>query len=493
MPKKDIEIIGAGLSGLSSAALLAKKGFRVTVIEKQGSPGGAAGVYTEGGFTFDMGPTWYLMPEVFEDYFAHFNRNVSDFYELVDLDPSYKIFFGKGDSLKITRDLEQNCAIFERIEPGSGERLAKYLEDAEYKYTTAMKEFLYREYNSVFDFFNRKILFEGLRLDIFKKLDSYARNFFSSEKLRKILEYNIVFIGCTPFKSPALYSLMSHVDLTQGVRYPLGGINMLVKALYENALREGVQFIFNTHVREICVSNRKVTHLKTDDGELGAHIVLSTADYHHTEMDLLDKPHQSYSKKYWGNRVLAPAVFIVYLGLNSKVPNLQHHNLYLSPQWEEHFRSIFDMPSWPDNPSYYIGCPSKSDDSVAPEGCENLFVLVPVAPGLEDSDERREEMFHKVMSHLENIVGTDIKNSIVVKKIIAHREFAGNNMFMGTALGLAHTLFQTACFRPSHKSRKVKNLYYSGHYTHPGIGMPMVIISSQIIADKIERENNGSR
>ena len=488
MNNDTIIIIGAGLSGLSAACLLARRGFRVTVLEKEDIPGGVARNFSEKGFTFDRGPSWYLMPEVFDRFFSIFGKSTSDYLELVDLDPSYRIYFHDRDSAVITRDLERNCALFESIEPGSGQMLRRYLEEARYKYDTAMEEFLYREYSSIFDFFNKKMLIEGTRLHIFNKLDRYARRFFANDRLRKILEYNIVFLGCTPFKSPALYSLMSHVDITQGVRYPMGGIYSLVDALYRLALEQGVQFMFNSTVTGINVKNGCAESVTADGERIPAHRVLCTTDYHHGDTELLEARYRGYSDRYWNSRTLAPSALLMHLGLDRKVPGLEHHTLYLSESWDEHFASIFDRPGWPSDPSYYIGCPSKTDPGVAPDGCENVFVLVPVAPGLDDSDEKRGALADSILDHMGGLLGTDIKGSVMFRRIVSHRQFAAGNLFRGTALGLAHTLFQTARFRPSHRSRKVRNLYYSGHYTHPGIGMPMVMISSQVVSEIICRE-----
>lgn len=485
---KSIVIIGAGLCGLASAALLARKGFKVTVVEQRNDPGGVAGSFADQGFTFDTGPTWYLMQEVFEDFFAHFGTSASQYYRLVDLDPSFKIFFGNGEQAVINRDIEHNKRIFEQLEPGGAHNLERYLAAAKYKYETALAEFLYREYTSIFQFFNRKMLLEGTKLHIFQKLDNYAKRFFKSSQARKILEYNIVFLGCTPYKSPALYSLMSHVDITRGVSYPMGGIHAIADGLHTLAKEQGAAFLFNHEVRSIIVDSGKTTGVETSQGFIPADIVLSTADYHHTETELLAPQWRRYSTRYWETRTLAPAVLLIFLGLNKRLHSLEHHNLYLSDKWQEHFITIFDRPAWPSNPSYYVGCPSRTDPSTAPPGCENLFILVPVAPGLDDTDDVRNRFADSIIDHLEQTFGQSIRDSIVTRRIMAHREFKAQHLYRGTALGLAHTLFQTAYFRPAHRSTKVSNLYFAGHYTHPGIGMPMVLIGSRVIADKIMHE-----
>jgi phytoene desaturase len=489
MPKKRIAVIGAGLSGLSSAALLAKKGFVVTVIEKQGAPGGVARSFKDKGFTFDGGPSWYLMPEVFERFFSEFGRKPSDYYKLILLDPSYQVFFKTHDFLTIKRDKEYTRQLFEGLEEGAGKKLEAYLQDAQYKYETAMAEFLYREYRSLFDFFNKKTMAGGVKLNLFQSLNKHIRRSFTNEKIQKILGYNVVFIGCSPFKSPALYSLMSHVDITLGVFYPLGGISRFVEAIYQVAVDHGVEFIFGEEAQAITVAKGRATAVTMEKETIEADGVLAAVDYHHAEQDLIPPPYRRYSSSYWHKRVLAPSAFIIYLGLNKKIPGLEHHNLFLSEHWERHFTAIFDRPAWPQDPSYYVGCPSKTDPTVAPEGGENIFILVPVAPDLDDSDAIRQRFSDRILSHLEGLLEVKLADSIVVKHIVTQRDFKqAYNLYKGTAMGLAHTLLQSALFRPSHRSKKVSNLYFSSHYTHPGIGMPMVIISSHIVADIIGRD-----
>jgi phytoene desaturase len=488
MVKKKVVIIGAGFSGLAAAALLARQGFDVTVLEKNAHPGGVAGVLEEQGFCFDLGPSWYLMPEVFERFFAQFGKRPADFFELIRLDPYYQVFFGPGDSVEISPDLERTCALFDRLEPNGGAKLREYLRLAKHKYDLALGEFLYRDYCSIFDFFQKKILLEGPRLHIFQKLDAYARRYFTSDRARKLLEYNIVFLGCSPFKSPALYSIMSHVDMTLGVYYPRGGIYQVAKALEQIAREQGVACQYATTASRITVADRTATGVVTSSGWHEAEFVVAATDYHHAETELLESPYQSYPEQYWQRKLLAPSAFIVYLGLNRSIPHLRHHNLYLAQNWEAHFEAIFDQPAWPENPSYYVACPSKTDGSVAPPGCENLFILVPVAPGLNDSDQVREAFYEKIISHLEGLTGTSLREAIIYKKICSQRDFSqAFNMYRGTAMGLAHTLWQTALFRPAHASRKVANLYYTGHYTHPGIGLPMVLIASQIVSAAVAR------
>lgn len=489
MAGKRIVVIGAGLSGLSSAALLAKRGFAVTVVDKQDTPGGVARSFTDKGFTFDRGPSWYLMPEVFERFFAEFGKRPADYYQLISLDPSYQVFFNAHDRLTITRDRECTRQLFEGLEEGAGRKIEEYLQDARFKYETSMSDFLYREYRSVFDFFNKKTMVGGVKLNLFQSLDKHIRRSFAHEKIQKILGYNVVFIGCSPFKSPALYSLMSHVDITLGVFYPQGGMVRLVEAIYQAAKDHGAEFIFGEEAQAITVAQGRAIAVETDKEVIEADGVLAAVDYHHAEQDLIPRPYRRYSPSYWHKRLLAPSALLIYLGLNKKIPGLEHHNLFLSEHWERHFTAIFDRPAWPEDPSYYIGCPSKTDPTVAPKGGENLFILVPVAPGLDDSDAIRKQFSDRILSHLEGLLKVKLTDAMVVKHIVAQRDFRlSYNLYKGTAMGLAHTLFQSALFRPSHRSKKVSNLYFSSHYTHPGVGMPMVIISSHIVADIIERD-----
>ncbi|GAB6090978.1 phytoene desaturase family protein [Spirochaeta dissipatitropha] len=488
--KKKVCVIGGGFGGLSAASLLASKGFEVTLLEKNDGLGGRAQVWKEDGFIFDMGPSWYLMPEVFEQFFSYLGKNRSDYYELHKLDPYYRIFFSPDEIIDINGDLKRTKEIFESFESGGGARLQKYLDGAEYKYNVAMREFLYTEYRNVFQFFNRRIMLEGTRMNIFQSLDKFIGKYFQDRRAKQILEYAMVFLGASPKNAPALYSLMSHVDLNLGVYFPIGGMAALVDGFSKLAEDCGVKLLTGHEVRSLEVNNGRVTAAVTDQGKIEADIFLGNADYQHIDQKLLPEKYRSYSPGYWNKRIMAPTMFIIYLGLNRKVPELVHHNLYFSDPWDEHFDQIFKKPAWPDDPSYYVSCASHDDPLVAPEGHENIFFLVPVASGMDDNDSIRETYSEKILDHFENLIGTRIRDSIIIKRIFSHRDFSSEyNAFKGSALGIAHTLNQTAIFRPSHRSRKLSNLYFSGQYTHPGVGVPMTIISSHVIGNNIASEH----
>jgi len=487
--KEKVIVIGAGFAGLTSAALLAHEGYQVKVVEKNPEPGGRARDYQKDGYRFDMGPSWYLMPEIFDDFFKKLGKNREDYYQLTKLDPSYRVFFSPQERVDISPDRETNLELFEKYEPGGRKKLEKYLDLAEYKYNTAVNEFLYREYKNIFSFFNKKIIFKGLQLDIFSSLDSYVAKFFKNPKLQKILAYAMVFLGSSPQNAPALYSIMSHIDLNLGVWFPSKGMIAVIEGMVKLCEELGVTFEFNNPVTKIEVEGKEAHSVVTAKGAYPADIVVSTADLHHSETRLLEPRYQTYPEKYWKKKVLAPSMFIMYVGINKKLPQIAHHNLYFQEDWNKHFDTIFKKPSWPKDPCYYVSCTSKTDDKVAPQGGENLFFLIPVAPGLDDNDQVRAQVEEETFEHFENLIGEKIRDNIQVKRIFSHRDFISDyNALKGTALGLSHTLDQTAVFRPDHKSKKVKNLYYSGQYNHPGVGVPMTIISSVVLRDRLLKE-----
>jgi 1-hydroxy-2-isopentenylcarotenoid 3,4-desaturase len=485
---KKIAVIGAGLGGLSASALLAKKGFNVTLFEKNNQLGGRASVFKEKGFLFDKGPSWYLMPEVFEKFFNEFEKKPSDFFELKKLNPEYRVFFEGKNFVDVPENKKEIKKLFNDFEENGGKKLEKYLMQAEFKYNTALNEFLYRDFNSITDFINPKLALKGLKLHLFESIEKYVSRFFSSDEAKKILQYTMVFLGGSPKNTPALYSIMSHVDLTLGVWYPLKGLNELTKSIEQLCLNQGVKINLNESIEKIIVENNKAVSIKSNKGIYDFDLIIANADYHFVETQLLDKKFQSFNEKYWNSRVMAPSALLFFIGLNKKLSNLQHHNLFLANEWNTHFNELFKEKKWPSNPSYYVCCPSKTDSNVAPKGKENLFFLIPVSADLNDSNEIREKYFNQIITDFEKRINEKIMNSIEVKKIYAHKEFISEyNSFKGTALGLAHTLFQTAVFRLPRKSKKINNLYFTGNYNHPGIGVPMVLISSQILANEVSK------
>ncbi len=492
-----VVVVGAGIGGMAAAARVAKNGFRVTVVERNDQAGGRARLWKKDGFTFDMGPSWYLMPDVFDRFFAHFGRKTSDYYELKKLDPSYRVFFGPGQEHDIPSDRAGQRALFDRLEPGGGAKLERYLESAAYKYRVAVGEFLYRDYRTVFDFLNWRMMTEGLKLNVLGKLDAAVSRQFGDVRARQILEYGMVFLGTSPYHAPAMYSLMSHVDLTQGVFYPPGGLSAMAQGIRRLAEEQGVEFRLSTEVQKIVTANGRATgvQVRMPDGggeTLPCDAVLANADYAHVETELLDAADCALPRRYWRRRVVAPCLFLLYLGVTRKLERLVHHNLYLQLDWSRHFDAVFRTPGWPERPCFNVSCISKTDPAMAPPGCENVFVLVPMAAGLEDTDDVREAYADRLIRHMEEMTGEEIAPHVAVRRIYSHRDYAADyHAWGGTALGLSHTLFQTAVFRPPRRSRKVRNLFYAGQYTHPGVGVPMVLIAGELAADRLVRELGG--
>lgn len=486
--KKKIVVIGAGFGGLASAALLAKKGYEVTLLEKNATLGGRAMSFSAEGFTFDMGPSWYMMPEVFDRFFEYFGKKTADYYELKQLDPKYRIIFGKDDVVDMVNDRERNFAYFESIEPGSVAKIKQYLSRAEEAYELSMKYFVYKNYDSIFDLFDVRAAKSVRTLPIFENMNGYISRFTASERIKKILLYTLVFIGGVPRHTPALYSLMSHMDFHQGVYYPMGGIAKVVHALGALCQELGVKIVTNAVVTRIQTAGGHATGVITQNATYQADAVLSNADYAHTELELLDDSARSFDANYWKKRTIAPSAFIMYLGIKGKLPQFAHHTLFFAHDWEDHFEKMYDNPGWPDKPSMYICNPSKTDPTVAPAGHENLFILVPVAPGLEDNPKIRTSYRDKIIGMLDETMGTDIERNIVYERLLTINDHKSlYHAYEGTALGLAPTLMQTAFFRPPNKSKKVKNLFFAGQNTIPGVGVPMALISAELAVAQLEK------
>lgn len=492
MKNKKVVIVGGGTGGLATASLLGRHGYDVTLIEKNKTLGGRARSFSQKGYTFDMGPSWYLMPDVFEKFYKLFDKKPSDFFTLKQLDPQYRIFFDRQDIVDISKDLAKNLSYFESLEKGAKENIKKYLDQSEYQYKTAMSDFVYKSFNTVLDMFSLKLLKEGSKLNVFEDMGSFIRRFTKNDRIAKILLYTIVFLGGSPKNTPAIYSIMSYIDFMQGVFYPKGGMFEIVKSLITLAKENHVKILTNTAVTKIDVDkNGNATGVRVGKKVIEADIVISNADLPFTEMSLLDEGYRSYPKKYWDKKTIAPSAFLIYLGIKGRVKNIKHHNLLFASDWTKHFDEIFTNPSWPNDPSMYICAPSKTDQSVAPKDHENIFILVPVASGLVDSEKMRQKYANFVIKQVEKIVDEEIEKRIEYKRIFSQKNFADDyNAYKGTALGMTHTMFQSAAFRPSVKSKKVKNLYYVGQYTQPGIGVPMCLISAQIVLERIIKDVN---
>ncbi|MCW3071018.1 MAG: phytoene dehydrogenase [Bacteroidetes bacterium] len=491
--QKKAIVIGAGFAGLSAASKLAKEGFDVTLLEKNAEIGGRARKLEIDGFTFDMGPSWYWMPDVFEDYFKEFNTTVAEQYELIRLDPSYAVFFGKDDVIRVPANLSEFYALFEKHEPGSSVQLKKFLADAGYKYKVSMSDFVHKPSLSILEFMDFRILNAALRMDLFKSISKYIRKHFKNEKLVQLLEFPVLFLGAKPNETPALYSMMNYADIVLGTWYPMGGMAKIVDAMVNVAKQQGVKILTNEIVERINVKGNKAVSVVSSGKTYTADVIIGAADYHHIEQNLLEEPYRNYSTAYWKSRKMAPSCLMYYVGINKKIEGLEHHNLFFDAPFDLHAEEIYDRPQWPENPLFYSTCASKTDKSVAPEGMENLVLLIPVAVNIEDTEEIREKYFNIMMGRLEHLTGQQIRQHVIVKKSYAINDFKKDyNSFGGNAYGLANTLRQTAILKPSLKNKKVNNLYYAGQLTVPGPGVPPSIISGLVAAKEVIKKFRSS-
>ncbi|MFN8286588.1 MAG: phytoene desaturase family protein [Chitinophagales bacterium] len=488
MKKKNIIVIGSGFAGLTSAALMAKEGHKVTVLEKNDQAGGRARVWEKDGFMFDMGPSWYWMPEVFEKYYNLFGKTTADFYELKRLDPSYRVYYPASEQIDVPASTKELIALFEQKEAGSGAKLERFLKSAEYKYNTAMAEYVHRISDSVTEFFDIKLLVKSFQLKIFQSLRSEVRSQFTNPALVSLLEFPVLFLGSTPDKTPAMYSMMNYADLVLGTWYPMGGMHRIVEAMVKIAKDQGVEIVLNQEVTRIEVKRGEAKAVYTKDKVYKADVVVSGSDYNHTEQHLLNKDSRTYDKEYWQSRTMSPSSLLFYLGVNKELKGLLHHNLFFDADFEQHAKEIYSEPKWPSSPLFYACVPSKTDASVAPAGMENIFLLMPLAPGIEDTEALREEYFDKMMKRLEERTGENIRQHLIVKRSYCIKDFEKDyHSFKGNAYGLANTLMQTAFLKPKMISPKVKNLFYTGQLTVPGPGVPPAIISGQMVANEVSR------
>lgn len=490
MKQKHAVVIGAGFAGISVATHLAQSGFSVTLLEKNDSPGGRARKFESQGFTFDMGPSWYWMPDVFEDYFARFGKKTSDYYELIRLDPSYSVIYGQDDILDIPADLNEFKAKLEEIEPGSAAQLDLFLAQAKYKYQVGIHDLVKRPSRSLKEFASLSLLKDVMRMDVFQSMSTHVRKFFKSEKIIRLMEFPVLFLGQTAEKIPALYSLMNYADIALGTWYPKGGMHEIIKGMVTLAEEKGVKFRYDSEVEEIEIENGVARRIRLVSGEkISADVVIAGADYHHVDRHLINPKYSNYSEGYWDKRVMAPSSLLFYLGINKKLTNLQHHNLFFDEPLAPHADAIYTHPRWPEAPLFYTCVPSVTDHTVAPENMENLFLLIPLAPGLEDSETIREKYYGLIMDRLEKITGQEIRSHVIFKRSYAHSDFkADYHAYKGNAYGLANTLLQTALLKPTLKNKKTSNVFYTGQLTVPGPGVPPSLISGQVVASEVIKE-----
>ena len=491
---KKVTVIGAGFSGLSAATCLAHDGFDVTVVEKNSMPGGRARKFSAQGFTFDMGPSWYWMPDIFEKYFNKFGKQVSDYYALERLDPSYRIYYGKDDFLDIPGNLEKLHQVFEQLEPGSGKNLNQFLKEGKFKYEIGIHKLVYNPGIRFSELIDWDVIKGSVRMQLISSFASHLRKLFKHPRLLQLLEFPILFLGATPQDTPALYSLMNYADIVLGTWYPTGGMHQVVAGMEKLAREKGVQFLYDSPVDRINMNGKGIKSVQVKENIFASDYYVASADYQFVDQQLLPPSHRNYSKEYWNKRVMAPSALLYFIGINKKLKGLLHHTLFFDQDFGVHAKEIYETPQWPSSPQFYVSCPSKTDPSVAPKEFENLLILIPVAPGLEDTEEIREKYFHLVMSRLESILGESIKDHILYKRSYAHRDFQNDyHAFKGNAYGLANTLMQTANLKPSMINKKINNLVYTGQLTVPGPGVPPSLISGQVAAALIAKKEKTNR
>ena len=488
MADKTVIVIGSGFAGLSAASFMAKQGWKVTVLEKNATPGGRACQLKDSGFTFDMGPSFYWMPDVFERFFNQFGKTTSDYYSLRRLDPSYRIYWKDGFT-DLPADYTSLKEVFESIEHGSAAKLEKYLQGAAHKYEIGVHKMAFKPGLSIREFIDWEVMKGVLKLDVFTSIKKHIYRYFSNPRLRQIMEFPVLFLGALPEATPALYSLMNYADIKGGTWYPHGGMYAVVQGMYKLAKELGVSFRFKEEVKQITVEKGIAQKVITDKQIYAAGAVISGADYHFTETELLPFQYQSYSAGYWQKRVMAPSCLMYYVGLNKKLKNVQHHSLFFDTSLENHGKEIYKIPRWPAEPLFYTSLASVTDPVMAPAGCESIVFLVPVASGLDgDADELKEKYFQMIVRRMERHIGESILDSVIYKKMYAPGDFTKDyNSFRGNAYGLANTLRQTSVLKPSCRSRKVKNLFYTGQLTVPGPGVPPSLISGEVVSNEINQ------
>tara|TARA_B100001029_G_scaffold59024_1_gene47696 strand:- start:5579 stop:7048 length:1470 start_codon:yes stop_codon:yes gene_type:complete len=482
---KNVVVVGSGLAGMACASYLAKEKHNVTIIEKNSTYGGRLQTINKKGYTFDSGPSWYWMPDIFDSFFADFGKTTSDFYSLNRITPGYRVYFGEEDTFDLVDDLDLLKSRLDVIEKGAGNSLQKYLDDAEEKYNVAVQKFMYKPSLSPLEYIKSDLIKRIGRLNLFRPISKHIRNHFNDPKIIQMLEFPSLLLGAKPSDTPALYSIMNYADIVLGTWYPSGGIRSVATAVYDVAKSVGVNFLFNNPIDEIIVKSKQVVGVKSNGISYDADIVIANADYHHVEQEMLPKKYRNYSKAYWSNRTMSPSALLFYIGLNKKI-DIPHHALFFDSDFNQHAKDIYDDPKWPEAPLFYTSCTSKSDSNVAPDDGEALFILIPVATDLTDTEEIRKKYFEQIIARMELLTKQKINDHIVFCKSYAHKDFIYDfNSFQGNAYGLANTLFQTAFLKPKIINKKIKNLYYTGQLTVPGPGMPPALVSGKVVADQV--------
>ena len=483
--EKSIHIIGSGFSSLAAACYLAKYGYQVSIFEKNSTLGGRARQLKKEGFTFDIGPTWYWMPDVFERFFRDFEKQPSDYYKLEKLNPAYSVYYGKNDFITIEDSLEKIYVAFEKEEKGSSEELKKFISVAKSNYDIAIKDLVYNPGVSPLELVTPKTVTKLNQF--FSTIKRDVRKRFKNNRLAQILEFPVLFLGAKPSDTPSFYNFMNYADFGMGTFHPKKGMYQVILAMEALAKELGVKFHTNSNVESICVENGKANGIVVNGKKEACDLVLSGADYHHTET-LLEKKYRQYSEKYWQKKTFAPSSLLFYVGLDKKLKNVDHHTLFFDVDFDTHAKAIYDNPAWPEKPLFYASFPSITDDSCAPEGKEAAIFLIPLAPGLEDSDALRESYFEKIIKRLESLTDQNVKNNIIFKESFGVNDFVKDyNSYKGNAYGMANTLLQTAFLRPKLKSKKVENLYFTGQLTVPGPGVPPSLISGKLTSELIQK------
>lgn len=486
--RKRIAVIGSGFSGLSAAAYAAKSGNEVHVFEKHNQPGGRARQFkTEKGYVFDMGPSWYWMPDIIEGFFSDFGCKVSDFFSLVSLDPQFEMVFSK-DKVSVPEKNEDIRELFEKTEPGAGKKYDKFMQSAKFKYEVGMKNFVTKPCYSWFEFASLKIAGSVLKLDLLSNFRKYVSGYFSDPKLISLMEFPVIFLGASPQNIPALYSLMNYGGYVLGTKYPMGGFYQLVLGMKDVAEKQGVTFHFNHEVEKLNIENGKVVSITADGKDYEFDAVIASSDYHHTET-LIPKSARNYNDAYWKTKTFAPSCLIYYLGIKGKISHLKHHTLFFENKLDDHIDCIYKNKKWPAQPLFYTCCPSKTDPDVAPEDCENLFLLLPLAPGIYDEEAVREKYLKEMLARIEKHTGeTNLITRIEYKRSYCVSDFISDyNAYMGNAYGLSNTLSQTAVLKPKIRNKRINNLFYTGQLTVPGPGVPPSVISGKIVAEEVNK------